>query len=60
MPFEFLIYLIYISRYEDKSDTVSRYGGNFEFPAKQDFFFENESILSSRKYETWTFADYFF
>ena len=29
MPFKFLGYLIYISRYEEKSEIVSLYGGNF-------------------------------
>ena len=38
MPFNFLRYLISISRYDDKSEMVSVCGGNFEFPAKQDIF----------------------
>ena len=38
MPFKILRYLIQISRYEEKSEMVSLYRCNFEFPAKQDIF----------------------
>ena len=45
MPFKLLSNFIQISRYEDKSEMVSLYGGNFEFPAKQD--------IVSKKYVTY-------
>ena len=45
-----------ISRYEEKSVIVSLYDCNFEFPAKQDIFFENQRIVSPSKYNTRTDA----
>ena len=46
MPFNFLRYLIQISRYEDKSEMVSLYGGNFEFPGKQDIFWKSKNCVT--------------
>ena len=33
-----------ISRYEEKSEMVSLYDGNFEFPAKQDIFLKIKEL----------------
>ena len=44
MAFKFLRFLIYISRYEEKSEMVSLYDCNFEFPAKQDIFLKIKEL----------------
>ena len=46
VPFKFLRNFIQISRYEDKSEMVSLYGGNFEFPAKQDIFWKSKKCVT--------------
>ena len=53
MPFEILRYLILFSRYEGKSETVSLYGGHFEFSRQTGYSFKNQEMLLPRTQDTW-------